>query len=347
MGKLMVLDGIGGATLGRDLLNAFKEIGATVAYADLRKLKSRRFYAAKSALAKAWNKRENADSFYHLPKLNESEFESLIQRERPSVILVIGFFYKFISPEFLLSIKKKYKTKIFLYDTDSCNLYARRREFIFFIENELPVYDEIFSFSKATTDFLKNTRNLNATFLPFGANLISRPSNFQQSIDVLFVGSCDLRRIFLLEKIKDRLVIFGERWTRNLPLMSEGLKKTVTDKPVWGGELEDLLFSSKIVLNITRSHFYGVETGINLRVFEALGAGCFLLTDYCEELADLFVVGEEIEFFRSASELIDKVNYYLSNPAKRNEIARKGHEKFIKMHTWKSKAEYLVKKFGM
>jgi spore maturation protein CgeB len=121
----------------------------------------------------------------------------------------------------------------------------------------------------------------------------------------------------------------------------------VTDKPVWGQELESLLFSSKIVLNITRSHFYGVETGINLRVFEALAAGCFLLTDYCEELAELFIVGEEIEFFRSASELVEKVNFYLDNPEKRREIARKGHEKFMQLHTWKSKAEYLIKKFSI
>lgn len=345
MSGFLILDGIGGATLGKDLTAAFQEIGASVAYFDFRKLKSRKFYELKSAFVKAINKRDNSDSFYHLPKLDEFEFELLIQQEKPSVILVVGFFYKFLSPAFLLKIKEKYKTKIFLYDTDSCNLYSRRREFIFYIENELPVYDEIFSFSKVTTEFLKNTRNLNATFLPFGANNLTKPADVEKSIDVLFVGSCDLRRIFLLEKIRDKVRVFGDRWTRNLELMSEDLKKAVTDQGVWGDKLNELIFSSRIVLNITRSHFYGVETGINLRVFEALGAGCFLLTDYCEELAELFVVGEEIEFFRSASEMQEKVNYYLANPDKRDEIARKGHEKFLKLHTWKIKAVFLRARF--
>jgi spore maturation protein CgeB len=347
MRDLLLLDGISGVSLGREISEAFEQIGVNVSYADLRKFRSRKFYLLKSAIAKVFNKRENTDSFYHLPKLDEANVESLIKNEMPENVLIVGFFYKFLSPDFVLRIKKKYGIKFFLYDTDSCNLYSRRREFIFYIENELSVYDEIFSFSKVTTEFLQETLKFKATFLPFGANEITKPLGIKESIDVLFVGSCDLRRIFLLEKIRDSVLVFGDRWTRNLPLISSELKLRVTDKPVWGQELESLLFSSKIVLNITRSHFYGVETGINLRVFEALAAGCFLLTDYCEELAELFIVGEEIEFFRSASELVEKVNFYLDNPEKRREIARKGHEKFMQLHTWKSKAEYLIKKFSI
>lgn len=345
MRDLLLLDGISGVSLGREISEAFEQIGVNVSYADLRKLRSRKFYLLKSIIAKVFNKRENTDSFYHLPKLDEADVESLIKKEKPKNVLIVGFFYKFLSPDFILKLKKKYHVKFFLYDTDSCNLYSKRREFIFFIQNELPVYDEIFSFSKVTTNFLQNTLNLKATFLPFGANRIAKPLDVKESIDVLFVGSCDLRRVFLLERIRDKVVIFGDRWTRNLPLISSELKSRVTDKAVWGKELQQLLFSSKIILNITRSHFYGVETGINLRVFEALGAGCFLLTDYCEELAELFIVGEEIEFFRNASEMVEKVNFYLANPDKRKEIARKGHEKFTELHTWKSKVEFLNNKF--
>jgi spore maturation protein CgeB len=68
------------------------------------------------------------------------------------------------------------------------------------------------------------------------------------------------------------------------------------------------------VLNITRSDFFGAETGVNLRIFEALAAGCFLLTDHCEELAELFAVGKEIETYRSSAELGRKrQDYYLNN----------------------------------
>ncbi len=48
---------------------------------------------------------------------------------------------------------------------------------------------------------------------------------------------------------------------------------------------------SKIVLNITYGDFYAAETGVNLRIFGALAAGCFLLTDHCDEIGDLFDTG--------------------------------------------------------
>lgn len=345
MTKVLILDGISGVPLGEELCEAFANIGTTVSYADLRKFEPLMFYGLKSAFRKALNKRENADGFYHLPKLNEANFEAYIKQQAPSVILVIGFVYKYLTPAFLLRIKQEYNVKLLLYDTDSCNLYSKRREFIFFIEEELPIYDEIFSFSKITTRFFKDTRKLNASFLPFGAKPLALPAHPNLDVDVLFIGSGDLRRIFILETIRSHVTVYGDRWSRNYPLMSDELKARVIDSSVWGEQLHQLLFSSKIVLNITRSHFYGAETGINLRIFEALAAGAFLLTDYCDEVAELFVIGKEIETFRSSSELISKVKYYLANEKERMEIARRGHEKFLDLYTWDVKARYMKMKF--
>ncbi len=328
--------------LGKEMYQAFRDINIDTAYADFRKFKQKRFYALRSAYRKALNKRENADSFYHFPKVIEANFEAYIQEKSPTVILVIGFAYKFLNPKFLERIKRQYNISIFLYDTDSCNLYAKRREFVFFIENELPIYNEIFSFSKVTTHFFNNTRKLNATFFPFGAVKLAPTSNLHPSNDVLFVGSCDLRRIFLLESIKEKVTVYGDRWKRNVPLISSELMQRVVDNAVWGESLYKLLHDSKIVLNITRSQFYGAETGVNLRIFEALSAGCFLLTDYCEELSELFIVGEEIEVFRNANELQEKVDYYLNHPEERKRIAARGHERFLREYTWDARVKLLA-----
>lgn len=344
MTKLLILDGISGVPLAKELCDAFSEIGVTADYADLRKMEPQTFYGVKAAFLKAMNKRENADSFYHMPRLNEAKFEALIKQQAPTAILVIGFIYKYLTPEFLKKICRQNNIKLFLYDTDSCNLYAKRREFIFFMEAELPIYNEIFSFSQVTTKFFKDTKKLNATFLPFGANNIACEPINSQSTEVIFIGSCDLRRIFLLEHIKDKVTIFGDRWLRNYPLISDRLKSKVNDQSIWGEALYTQLTSAKIVLNITRSHFYGAETGVNLRIFEAVAAGCFLLTDYCEEIEELFVIGKEIEVFRCASDLIEKVDYYLNNPEKRLAIAKAGHEAFIKKHLWVMRAEALRQK---
>jgi spore maturation protein CgeB len=326
------------------LTEAIAGEGQNVTYLDMKKFDHKPLYRIRSVVYKSLNKIESSDSYYDFPRLNESKFERYIETEKPTAILVIGFFYKYLSPSFLRELKERYKIKLFLYDTDSCNLYAKRREFIYFLDSELPVYDEIFSFSKVTTRFFKETKRLNASFLPFGANKSIFPIENKWLHDVIFVGSCDLRRIFLLENIKDKVNIYGDRWSRNYPLISDELKTKIIDKGVWGAELLNLLGSSKIVLNITRSHFYGAETGINLRIFEALANGCFLLTDYSDEVAEIFKIGEEIEVFRTTAELVYKVNYYLENPIARQEIAKKGHEKYLAEHTWKARANQLVNK---
>ena len=80
---------------------------------------------------------------------------------------------------------------------------------------------------------------------------------------------------------------------------------------------------------------------MNLRIFETLASGAFLLTDHCEEIAELFEVGVEIETFNNASELKLKVEYYLVNPEAREAIAKRGYEKLMKSHAWKMRVKFL------
>jgi len=316
-GKLLILDGIGGVPLGREMQQAFEMLGVEASHYDCAELQRIPMYGVRAGLSKLLNKWEGMDEFVHLPKVDPDVMRDILQTERPQAILVIGFIYKFIEPAWLRKLADQFGCSLHIYDTDSCNLYSKRREFIFFLEKELAVYDSIFSFSKVTTEFFRRTKGLNAHYLPFGAAAIDMPVNVEESRDVLFVGSGDLRRILLLESIAEHVSVFGDRWERNYSLISETLRLRVVDKPVWGRELHQLMAESKIVLNITRGPFYAAETGINLRIFEALAAGKFLLTDYCDEVAELFEVGVEIETFSGSAELREKVRYYLENPEKR------------------------------
>lgn len=331
--KLLVLDGIAGIPLGREIAEACRETGVAVSHFDCLQAQRRPLHGVRSAWAKLRTRAADGDRFKVLPRLPDALLQALIERERPSHILVVGFAYKFFAPQTLRRLAERTGARLCLYDTDTCNLYDRRREFIFFVENELPAYHRILSCSAVTTRFFRATCGLNAEFVPFGANPIAAVAD-GPLLDVLFVGSCDLRRIFLLEGIRERVSIRGNRWQRNLPLISPGLRQRVDDRPVWGEELHRLLARSRIVLNITRTDFHGAETGINLRIFEALAAGCFLLTDHCDELEELFVPGEEIETYRSARELAEKVEHYLADDSAREAIARTGHANFLRRHTW-------------
>ncbi|MBR0093364.1 MAG: glycosyltransferase, partial [Lachnospiraceae bacterium] len=88
---------------------------------------------------------------------------------------------------------------------------------------------------------------------------------------------------------------------------------------------------SKINLNITMR---SIEKGLPLRIFDICGAGGFLLTNYQEELAEQYAIGEEVECFASEEELLDKIAFYLENDDARERIARKGYERTRAEHTY-------------
>lgn len=338
--KILILDGISGISLGHDIHQTLIELGQNSSYCNLAGLSRLKLYKPRQALAKLRHKQIEKDGFVYLPKCRFDALESILRQEQPDSIVVIGFAYRFVDPAALKRLAEHYQAELFLYDTDSCNLYSNRREFIFFLQQEVAVYDHVFSFSEVVTAFLQR-QGIDASFAPFGARPVSLPEPEQQH-EVLFVGSGDLRRIFLLESICESLTVFGNRWQRHYPLMSAALKQRVTDRPLWGEELHQHMAGAKIILNITRAPFYAVETGINLRIFEALAAGCFMLTDYCDEVADLFEPGQEIETFKGSEELRDKVQFYLNNEAARQAIARRGRDKVCSLYTWPARVAEML-----
>ncbi len=95
-------------------------------------------------------------------------------------------------------------------------------------------------------------------------------------------------------------------------------------------EMPKVFFLSKINLNITMRP---IETGLPLRCFDIMGCGGFLMTNYQEEINDMFVIGRDLEAYSSTEELIDKCSYYLSHEDKRAAIARSGYEKVCSAHT--------------
>lgn len=344
--KLLVLDGIGGIELGRNITANIEQHGIATEYRDLKKMPKITLFKPRYKFAKVLNKQNDKDGFYCLPKCDFDQLERQINQLKPNKILVIGFLYKFFAPQKLKRLADTLGIEVFLYDTDSCNLYSSRREFIFFIENELKIYNAIFSFSRVVTDFLKR-KKLNAFFCPFGDNPKYSQAVAKPEIDVIFVGSADLRRIFLLENIAEKVTIYGNRWQRQWPLMSELLQQKIIDTPIWGKELEAKLTASKIVLNITRTPFYGAETGINHRIFEAMSIGCFVLTDHCDEIAELFEIGQEIETYKGIDDLRQKIDFYLTHDEEREQIALRGYQRFLKDYTWRSRTADLLTKMGL
>ena len=88
--------------------------------------------------------------------------------------------------------------------------------------------------------------------------------------------------------------------------------------------MNKIFYFSKINLNITLP---SIETGVPQRIFDIMACGGFVLTNYQEELSDLFEIGKEIEVYHDLNELIEKCHYYLTHEKERLTIAINGYKK--------------------
>ena len=112
----------------------------------------------------------------------------------------------------------------------------------------------------------------------------------------------------------------------------EHLKKSNIPIHVLQGTLEQTAYiysKSLITLNIS------LNGDLNLRTFEALAAGGFLLTDSLKEssgLGQLFTPGVHLDTWSDSNELIDKIKFYTSNPSKVLEIKRNAYKYLYEKH---------------
>lgn len=97
--------------------------------------------------------------------------------------------------------------------------------------------------------------------------------------------------------------------------------------------------NSKINLNMTAKT---IQTGLPLRIFDVLACGGFLITNYQEQLAEVFEVGTDLEVYSCAEELLDKVGYYLKHDDLRMKIAHNGYEKVKNNHTYNIRMKQIL-----
>jgi O-antigen biosynthesis protein len=94
---------------------------------------------------------------------------------------------------------------------------------------------------------------------------------------------------------------------------------------------------AKIVLN------EAIKDDLNMRVFEALACGSFLLTEDVPDLHQHFKDGEHLATFKTIDEAVEKARYYLAHDSEREIIAKAGHEEFLAKHTYGHRAKEILK----
>ncbi len=160
----------------------------------------------------------------------------------------------------------------------------------------------------------------NVFWLPLAADPeIHRKFSDEKKYDIGFVGSlyANPRRENLLNKLKEKFPLHYERsfWT----------------------EMAKTLGESKIVFN------NAVRNDLNMRVFETLGVGSFLLTDFPKKSAqdELFVNHEDLAVYKDPF-IENVVRFYLERDELREAIAARGHELVLNAHKYSDRAEELL-----
>jgi hypothetical protein len=172
-------------------------------------------------------------------------------------------------------------------------------------------FDHVFIAQREYLQAFRDAGNSSVHWLPLGCDPgIHRKTTPIKEHAVGFAGSVNTeRRVKLLNSIAEVC--------------------SLTYKRVFWEDMADLFSQSRIVFN------NAVRNDLNMRVFEALSTGSFLLTDVAlaSGQEELFRAGEDLGVYTDDA-ITEAVSYYLNHEDERERIARRGQQIIHNGHTY-------------
>jgi len=105
---------------------------------------------------------------------------------------------------------------------------------------------------------------------------------------------------------------------------------------VFGLEMLQVLSDSMITLNCHADS--SPRFASNMRLFEVTGVGTCMITDWKDNLVELFTPDTEVVTYKSVDECLEKVTWLLNHPCEREAIARAGQARTLRDHTSSNRA---------
>lgn len=166
------------------------------------------------------------------------------------------------------------------------------------------------------------------------------------SSDVVFIGHYepDGRDMMLNELLKQKfkVKIFGTQW-EDSPYYEHFTKTMGEIKPVRGKDYNLAINHAKIALVFLSKLNKDTYTR---RCFEIPATKTMMLSEYTDDLAQLFPESFAAEYFRSTEELINKTKLYLQNDELRTQLANNSYSHLLKnKHELVDRCEQIINKY--
>jgi spore maturation protein CgeB len=118
--------------------------------------------------------------------------------------------------------------------------------------------------------------------------------------------------------------------------------------PVPRADLHDAVYGIRMLrtfqgsrLTLNAHSTVSPRSASNIRMFEAAGAGTCLLTDWKQNLGELFEPDREVVAYRSPEDAVEKVRWLLDHPVEREAISVAGQRRVAREHTFAHRAPIL------
>lgn len=298
-------------------------------------------YSKNSILGKRWNTVKQTlygEVFSKLEFVHKRNTKTLYTIIKNNTIDLTIVLHDYLTPDNINQLKRITKSPAVLWFPDAISNFKKS---MFLISD----YDYLFFHDKYIVNELKTFLNINAMFLPQACYpkyhkkpVLSNKEREFYECDITNAGNMYPNRIALFEKLNDfNIKMWGNPpaiWAKN-----KSTSKMMQGKSVRHEEKAKAFHAAKIVLN----NMHPAEiNGINKRTFEAPACCGFMMINYKPAIDDLYIDGKEIVSYRSFDNMLEKINYYLSNDKEREIIAEAGMKRAHKDHSYEVRLKEML-----
>jgi len=304
-------------------------------------------YKTNSMSGKIWHRLDQVRGVIHaatdaLPDIRARRMRRLWKAAEQGPLDMIIVCYDFLWPDEVSELKRRTGASIAMWFPDAITNFGRA----FFMNAP---YDALFfkdpyivhalsDVLESPTHYLPECFNPARHWLPEEA--IGHDSAYQ--CDITTAGNQHSWRVAFYKNLVDYDV---KLWGNPAPLwMASGkVERMHQGRSVYNQEKVRAFRGAKIVVN---NLHYGETWGVNVRCFEAAGAGAFQMVDWKPGLSQLFEEGKELVSFRSIADVKQKIDYWLPRQEQRQAIAEAGMRRAHAEHSYMLRLQLLIDTLG-